>query len=106
MPRSISRPRQLVLPHEPDPDLMPIRYGDREQLSQIHERYFGPISGETLRNWPLTWRRVNARSVCEVREFLAEAQRRFDAAPILRRGRSKPAGEPHGEAKTAVEKAA
>jgi hypothetical protein len=88
MARPTSQLRPLVLPADPDPDRMPIRFGDRPQLSEIHERYFGPCSPRTLERWPLTWRVVNGRAVAEVREFLAEAQRRFDAAPVIRGGRS------------------
>ncbi len=74
------------LPPNPDPDRLPL-YGDRRQLAQIHTQYFGPISNRTLEDWPLEWRRVNGRAVSEMRAFLAEAKRRFDAAPVIRGGR-------------------
>jgi hypothetical protein len=77
----------LVLPPEPDPEKIPIRYGSREQLSEIHHRYYGPLSPRSLeRGWGLQWKVVNGRAVAEVRQFLAEAQRRFDAAPMVRGG--------------------
>jgi hypothetical protein len=63
------------------------RYATRKQLSQIHHQYFGPLSARTLESWPLAWRVVNGRAVAELREFLAEAQRRFDEAPVIRGGR-------------------
>lgn len=85
MPRSVSRPRPL-LPAEPDPTKLP-RFGTRAQLAEIHTRYYGPISHRTLENWPLSWRKVNGRAVASVQEFLAEAERRFHAAPVIRGGR-------------------
>ena len=87
MPRPMSLLPALELPPEPDLTKLP-RYGDRRQLAQIHNQYFGPLSNRTLEAWPLDWRRVNGRAVAEVRAFLAEAQRRFDAAPVIRGGRN------------------
>jgi hypothetical protein len=85
MPRPMSRPEPLALPPEPDPEKLP-RFADRPTLARIHTHYFGPQSHRTLETWPLTWRRVNGRAVSEVRAFLVEAQRRFDAAPVIRGG--------------------
>jgi hypothetical protein len=82
----------LELPPEPDPSKLP-RYGDRRLLAQIHHRYWGPVSARTLEKWPLVWRILNGRAISEVRPFLIEAQRRFDAAPAIlggRRGRQIP----------------
>jgi hypothetical protein len=90
MPRPISRPQPFVLPPEPDPSILP-RYGDRQLLAKIHCHYFGPQSPRTLETWPLDWRMVNGRAVAEVRAFLAEAQRRVDAAPVTRGNRRNPA---------------
>lgn len=87
MPRSPFHASHINLPDEPDPERMPIRYGDRHQLAEIHHRYFGPLSARTLETWPLPWRRVNGRAVAEVRVFLAEAERRFNAAPVILGGR-------------------
>jgi hypothetical protein len=87
MARSLFQLVELSFPPTPDPDRLP-RYGDRRQLAAIHTRYFGPQSHRTLECWPLDWRIVNGRAVAEVRQFLAEAQRRFDAAPVIRGGRS------------------
>jgi hypothetical protein len=84
MPRLAPR---LELPPEPDLERLP-RYAARLQLAEIHQHYYGPISFRTLETWPLVWRRVNGRAVAEVRAFLAEAQRRFDAAPVIRGGRN------------------
>jgi hypothetical protein len=78
--------QHLPLPAEPDPDLMPIRFGSREQLAALHERYFVPLSPRTLERWPLRWQRVNGRAVCDVGSFLAEAKRRFAEAPVMSGG--------------------
>lgn len=86
MPRPFSHPKPLDLPPEPDPELMPIRHGTKEELAEIHHKYFGPLSPRSLERWPLAWRRVNGRNTSPVVEFLAEAQRRFDAAPVVRAG--------------------
>jgi hypothetical protein len=79
-----------LLPLEPDPDLVVQavgRYQHRRVLKRVHGQYYGEISHRTLEAWPLAWRRVNGRAVCDVREFLAEAQRRFDAATVVMGGR-------------------
>lgn len=86
MPRPMSTPQPLDLPAEPDLNKLP-RFGTRVQLAEIHTKYFGPISHRTLEDWPLGWRRVGGRAVASVLEFLNEAQRRFDAAPVVRGGR-------------------
>lgn len=85
MPRPLSNPICFGFPPEPDPARLP-RFADRKQLAAIHTQYFGPQSHRTLESWPLDWRRVNGRAVASVREFLAEAQRRFDEAPAIRPG--------------------
>ena len=89
MPRPMSNPEQLNLPPEPDPAKLP-RYGDRRFLARLHCHYYGHQSPRTLEAWPLPWRIVNGRAVTEVRAFLAEAQRRFDAAPVIMGGRRNP----------------
>ena len=87
MPCRISPPDASLFPAQPDPERLP-RYADRRLLAEIHSYYFGPQSHRTLeKNWPLEWRIVNGRAVAEVRAFLAEAQRRFDASPVIRGGR-------------------
>ena len=90
MPCPPLHPTALDLPDEPDPDRIPIRYGDRHQLAEIRHRYFGPLSARSLEVWPLPWRRVNGRAVTDVRTFLAEAERRFNAAHIVMGGRRAP----------------
>jgi hypothetical protein len=86
MPRPVTQPDPLILLEEPDPATLP-RHTDRRQMACIHTKYFGPISPRSLEVWPLDWRMVNGRLVGDTREFLAEAKRRFDAAPVIRGGR-------------------
>lgn len=97
MPRPSIYDQPLALPLEPDLDKMPIRYGDRQQLAQIHNRYWGKLSHRSLEKWPLTWRIINGRAVGPVSEFITEAQRRFDAAPVIRGGH----GHPHEQSAAA-----
>jgi hypothetical protein len=92
MPRPQKNPLLPELPPEPDPTKLP-RYGDRRLLAQIHTKYYAPVSPRTLEKWPLVWIILNGRAISEVRAFLIEAQRRFDAAPAIlggRRGRPVP----------------
>lgn len=77
---------RLDLPPEPDPDRMPIVHGDKNQLAEIHSRYWGPVSPRTLERWPLVWRRVNGRNIGSVRDFLKVAKRRFESAPKIKGG--------------------
>lgn len=59
---------------------------DRRVGAELINRYFFPISPRTLERWPVTWRRINGRALCETSELLAEAQRRVDLAPAIRGG--------------------
>ncbi len=87
MPRSQKDAPQVILLPQLDPDRLP-RVGTANLLAQIATYYFGPTSGRTIREtWPLDWRLVNGRYVSDIPPFLAEAQRRFDAAPVIRGGR-------------------
>jgi hypothetical protein len=93
MPRPLRYDAPPSLPPEPDPDKVVEvvgRYADRMTLARVHGHYYGGISHRTLEAWPLPWRISNGRAVADVRAFLAEAQRRFDAAPVVMGGR-KPA---------------
>jgi hypothetical protein len=40
-----------------------------------------------LETWPLAWRTVNGRAIASVDDFLAEARRRFESAPVVMGGR-------------------
>lgn len=83
MPRPLSHPITIEIPHDLDPAKMP-RIGTAELCAQIHTAHFGPISPRTIRErWGLTWRIINGRAVTDVIVFVTEAQRRFDDAPAV-----------------------
>ena len=82
MPRPSTKEEPLDLPENIEAAKLPCR-ASRQQLARIHSHFFGPISARTLENWPLVWHIVNGRAVGDVPAFLAEAQRRFDAAPVV-----------------------
>ena len=86
MARTSQNAAKLDLPPEPDPDRMRDMHGDKVQLAEIHNRYFGKLSPRSLERWPITWRKVNGRNVSSVREFLALSKRRFEGAPLIRGG--------------------
>jgi hypothetical protein len=88
MARTSRNAARLDLPPEPDPDRMPIMHGDKIQLAQIHNRYFGKLSPRSLERWPLTWRKVNGRNVSSVRDFLELSKSKFESAPLVRGGSS------------------
>ncbi len=69
----------------PDTAALPVNVDRRQGAALIAQRYF-PVSLLTLERWPLAWRRVNNRAVTSTADLLAEAQRRFDAAPVTRTG--------------------
>lgn len=86
MARSASKTVTLDLPAQPDPDQMPIRYGCRAQLAVVHHRYWGPVAPRSLERWNLEWIINNGRAVCDIRKFIAEAERRFAESPRDTRG--------------------
>ena len=67
------------------PDL-PARVDRGTGAVLVTRRYF-PVSPRTLEAWPLTWRHVNGKAVCETAELFAVAQSKLDAAPPVRGGR-------------------
>jgi hypothetical protein len=82
-----------LAPRPPDLDTLP-SYISRPQAAELHTKHYGPLRPRTLESWPLTWRTVNGRALVETAEFVAEAQRRFDAAPVWRSGRDPDPGKP------------
>jgi hypothetical protein len=93
MPRPTAKPVPLHLPPEIDPDSLP-RFSTALQLQEIAGRYYGPISSRTIREtWPLEWRMFNGRLVTATLDFVAEAQRRFDSAPIQQSGKERAPAE-------------
>lgn len=63
------------------------RFIDRRRGAQlVSERYF-PTSHRTLETWPLTWRHVNGRALCELAELFSVAEAKLAAAAPIRGGR-------------------
>lgn len=60
---------------------------DRKAGAELLTRYFFPVSARSLEIWPLTWRHVNGKAVCETAELFAVAQEKLDAAPPIRGGK-------------------
>ena len=65
---------------------MPVRVDRRQGAKLISARLF-PISPRTLETWPVRWRRVNGRALCETDELLAVAEEKFASAPSILGGR-------------------
>jgi hypothetical protein len=85
--RALSKPIPLHLPPDLDPDALP-RFITAVQAQQVAARYCGEISAETIRDrWSLSWRLFNGRFVTDSRDFVTEMLRRFDSAPVRRRGK-------------------
>jgi hypothetical protein len=64
---------------------------DRKTGAELVARHFFPISPRTLEIWPLDWRHVNGRAVCETAELFAVAQAKLAAAPLVRTSRGQAA---------------
>jgi hypothetical protein len=56
---------------------------DRKTGADLLTRHFFPIEARTLEVWPLSWRLVNGKAVCETADLFAMAQAKLDAAPPL-----------------------
>ena len=67
------------------PDDLPRRV-DRRAGAALVTRFYFPISHRSLEVWPLTWRRVNGKAVCETTELFALAEAKLNAAPPVRGG--------------------
>jgi hypothetical protein len=95
MPRPLSHPVRLEIPRDLD-DLTALpQYGTADLCAEIHTQFFGPISPRTIRErWGLDWRVINGRAVTDIPIFVAEAQCRFDAAPIVTGARGEPPAAP------------
>jgi hypothetical protein len=100
VPRPLKNLMPLRLPPEPDPDLWPRKITKR-QTEVIFCHYFTQSSGQAVFDtWELVWIEIGGRLVTDTRDFLTEAARRLDSAPVHRRGRaSTPAAAP-AEART------
>ncbi len=60
---------------------------DKQKGAALIDQHFFPISPRTLERWPITWQRINGRSLVKTEVLLSEAQRRVDAAPAIRGGK-------------------
>src|SRR3954453_18039410 len=74
------------------PDLP--RRADRRTGAKLVTQHFFPVSHRTLEAWPLTWRRVNGKAVCETAELFELAEAKLIAAPAVRGGRASRKREP------------
>jgi hypothetical protein len=73
-------------PIAPDLSTLPARV-DRKAGAELVTRHYFPVSPRTLEIWPLDWRHVNGRAVCETAELFAVALAKLDAAPLVRTSR-------------------
>jgi hypothetical protein len=74
------------VPGVPDLATLPVRV-NRKVGAGLVGRYYFPVSHRTLEAWPLSWRRVNGKAVCETAELFAAARAKLEAAPTIRGGR-------------------
>jgi hypothetical protein len=73
----------------PQPEIAKLpAHVDRKEGADLVRRFYFKVSPRSLERWPLGWRVVNGRATCPTIELLMEARRRFDAAPIIRGGRT------------------
>jgi hypothetical protein len=56
---------------------------NRNTAAELVTRHFFPVASRTLEVWPITWRYVNGKAVCETAELFAVAQAKLDAAPLI-----------------------
>lgn len=84
--------RYTTTAHFHIPDTSPAdlpRRADRRTGAALVTRHLFPVSPRTLERWPLTWRRVNGKAVCDIAELFAVAERMLAEAPAIRGGRGK-----------------
>jgi hypothetical protein len=79
MPRPSIPPAPLNLPAKLDPNVLP-RRPTRRQMVEIHRFYHGPIGLRSIEQWPIRWLVINGQATGTIEEFLAEAERRLEAA--------------------------
>jgi hypothetical protein len=71
---------------QPDMATLPVRV-DRKTAAELVTRYFFPSTTRGVEIWPLDWRLVNGKAVCETVDLFAVAQAKLDAAPLTRTAR-------------------
>ncbi len=87
--RALSQPVPLRLSPILEPAELP-HFITAVQAQAIACHYFGPTASISIRDtWGLVWREFSGRYVTSSRDFIAEAKRRFDAAPVHRRGKER-----------------
>ena len=86
-PRRYATTAPFPTPDTPPADLP--RRADRRTGAALVTRHLFPVSPRTLERWPLTWRRVNGKAVCDIAELFAVAERMLAEAPAIRGGRGK-----------------
>lgn len=59
---------------------------DRTRAAELITHLYFPISRRTLERWPIRWRNVNGKAIASTADLVAEAQRRFEQAPVLMGG--------------------
>jgi len=60
---------------------------DRRRGAQLVSETYFRTSHRTLETWPLTWRHVNGRALCELAELFSVAEAKIAAAAPIRGGR-------------------
>lgn len=59
---------------------VPVRVARRAGAELVTKHFF-PVSHRTLEAWPLVWRRVNGRALCETADLFVLARAKLDEAP-------------------------
>lgn len=60
------------------------RHADRRTLAAIISHEFFPISPRSLERWPLLVRRINGRALYAVKDALAMAEAKMEAARVYK----------------------
>jgi hypothetical protein len=70
--------------HSAQPDLSSHpRRVDRKTGAALVTHHFFPVTARGLEAWPIAWRMVNGKAVCDTPELFAVAQAKLDAAPPI-----------------------
>jgi hypothetical protein len=83
-----------MLTDDDTPDLTRFpRRVDADGAALLVTQHYFPITAGVVQSWPLVWRSVDGRPVCETADLLSLAQAKIDAAPLLPSGGRGPASE-------------
>ncbi|MCB4825569.1 hypothetical protein [Roseicella aerolata] len=83
---SFTQYRQSVGDELIDLAALPVRV-DRRAGAELVTKHFFPVSHRSLEVWPLTWRHINGKALCETEELVAVARAKLKAATPIRGGR-------------------